>query len=78
MPFVPLEKCKEIDFSPSDSDLNAYYTIPIGDVKKAPFYFSDIVIGPQCRASEGEIQAFLRQHDLMACSIIKNSWTHMR
>lgn len=67
-----------VDFSVCNGDLKAYYEIDIGDREKTPFYFSDIIIGPQCKVTTVEIQAFLHRHGIRGCSVQKNSWIEMR
>ena len=71
---------QEIDFFSSNGQLKAYYEIDVGDRwhDTYPFYFNCVVIGPQCKASITEVQAFLLRHGILGCSVIKNSWAQMR
>lgn len=67
-----------IDFISKNGELKAYYKIPLGKDKSAPFYFNDVHIGPLCNATEGEMTALLKKYDISVCGIQKNSRVHMR
>lgn len=69
---------QDIDFISVGDDLKAYYEIPVGNSDKDLFYFSDVISGPNCKATDREIQTFLYCHGFQECSVCKNSWVKMR
>lgn len=78
LPGIGKAVSQDIDFISSNGDLKAYYEIPIGDRDQAQFYFSDVVIGPQCGATISEVQTFLCRYGIKGCNVSKNSWVQMR
>lgn len=78
LPCIGKEVPQEIDFISYDGNLKAYYEIPVGDKGETEFYFSDVIIGPQCKATITEIQTFLCRYGINGCSVLKNSWVQMR
>lgn len=68
----------DIDFISSKGDLKAFYEILVGDRDKAPFYFNEIIIGPQSKVTDSELQTLLYRYGIYGCSIQTNSWVKMR
>lgn len=69
---------ENIDFISTNGDLKAYCDIFVGDRDKAPLYFSNVIIGPQCEATASEVQTFLCRYGFKGCNVDKNSWIQMR
>lgn len=67
-----------IDFSSKDSELKAYYKLPINITESDGFYIQDVLLGPLCKATTNDVQVFLRRYGFNSCNISRQSWVVMR
>lgn len=67
-----------INFFAKDSELKAYYKLPVNITRADGFYIQDVLLGPLCKATTNDVQAFLRRYGFYDCNIQRQSWVKMR